>query len=297
MTLAPRRRSVRGSEVARFRRDGFVVVDRAVVRPAALDRVRRLLDPLFDRADELPRPWVHDLAPGPDGGRIPEIVKCAHLEPRLLRTSAYAVAARAARRLLGGAVELSFDHAIFKPVGSDATALHQDLAFSADAREVPAATIWLALVDATEANGCMRFLPHTPAALLEHDAVGRDALAAIGVNASDARAHPVPAGGFTVHTPRAVHGSGPNQGPGVRAAWILDFVRDTRSLRRRGWERSLELRGVVVPRRSAELREAFGGTDAGPTRHDPDWVGRVPPASPEAGTDQKSPPDDDRAYR
>ncbi len=77
-------------EVARFRRDGFVAVDRAVVRPAALAKVRRLLDALFDRADELPQPWVHDLAPGVDGGSVPEIVKVAHVEPRLLRTRAYA---------------------------------------------------------------------------------------------------------------------------------------------------------------------------------------------------------------
>jgi hypothetical protein len=273
MTRVLRRRPVRGSEVARFRGDGFVAVDRAVVRPVALGEVRVLLDALFDRADELPRPWVHDLAPGPDGGSIPEIVKCAHLEPRLLRTRAYAIAARAARQLLGSPVELAFDHAIFKPAGSDATTLHQDLAYSPDGREVRAAKIWLALVDATEANGCMRFLPHTPAGLLEHEAAGRDALAAIGVEATEARAHPVPAGGFTAHAPRAVHGSGVNRSSGVRAAWILDFVRDDRPWRRRSWERSLELRGVAVPRRVAELREAFT-TEAGPTRRDPDWFAR-----------------------
>jgi phytanoyl-CoA hydroxylase len=261
-------------EVARFRRDGFVAVDRAVVRPPALAKVRRLLDTLFDRADELPRPWVHDLAPGIEGGCVPEIVKVAHLEPRLLRTRAYAVAAHVARQLLGAPVELAFDHAIFKPVGSDATALHQDLAFSPDGREVPAVKIWLALVDATEANGCMRFLAPTPATLVEHQAVGRDGRAAVGIDPATARAYPVRAGGFTAHSPRTVHGSGPNRGPGVRAAWILDFVPDNRSWRRRRWERSLELRGVVVPRRAAELREVEEAAGAARERHDPDWFAR-----------------------
>lgn len=270
----PWRRPVRGCEVAQFRTEGFVAMDRAVVGPAARARIRVLLDALFDRAVELPGPWVHDLAPGVDGRSVPEIVKCAHLEPRLLRTNAYAVAARAARELLGGPVELAFDHAIFKPVGSDATALHQDLAFAPDGREVSAAKIWLALVDATEANGCMRFLPHTPAGLLEHGPAGRDGLAAIGVDVADARAHPVRAGGFTAHSPRAVHGSGPNQGPGVRAAWILDFVRDDRSWRRRTWERSLELRGVVVPRRAAELREVRALAETDPAGAEPGWFAR-----------------------
>ena len=250
---------VRESEVVQFRRDGFVAVNRSVVPPAALRRVRSLIDALFRRPDELPRSWVHDLAPGTGGGAVPEIVKCAHLEPRLLRTRAYAHAERAARQLLGGPVDLSFDQAIFKPAGSDATALHQDLAFAPAGREVSVATIWLALVDATEANGCMRFLAPTPAGLLPHRAVGRDALAAIGVDDGEARGHPVPAGGFTVHMQRSVHGSGPNRSSGVRAAWILNFVRDDRSWRRHTWERSLEFRGIVVPRRRAELADARRG--------------------------------------
>jgi phytanoyl-CoA dioxygenase PhyH len=263
---------VRRDEVARFRRDGFVAVDRAVVGPAALGKVRALLDALFARADELPRPWVHDLAPGTHGGFVPEIVKCAHIEPRLLKTRAYAVAARSARVLLGGPVELAFDHAIFKPVGSDATALHQDLAFSPDGREVAAVKMWLALVDATESNGCMRFLASTPPGLMAHEAVGRDGRAAIGVDTAAVHTYPVRAGGFTAHSPRTVHGSGPNRGPGVRAAWILDFVRDDRSWRRRTWERSLELRGIVLPRRAAETREASLAGEAATGSADPGWV-------------------------
>lgn len=270
-------RPVRRSEVTQFRRAGFVAVDRAVVGPAALARTRALLDALFERADELPPSWVHDLAPGTDGGSIPEIVKCAHLEPRLLRTGAYAVALRAARQLLGSPVELSYDQAIFKPAGSGATALHQDLAFEPEGREVPVATIWLALVDASDANGCMRFLPDTPDVLLDHEPVGRDALHAVGTDIVDARPHPVPAGGFTAHSQRAVHGSGTNRGPGVRAAWILNFVRNERSWRRRTWERSLELQGVAVPRRFADLNAASSDTGSGPAKSDPRWFGQVPP--------------------
>jgi hypothetical protein len=71
-----------------------------------------------------------------------------------------------------------------------------------------------------------------------------------------------------------VHGSGPNLGPGVRAAWILDFVPDDRSWRRRTWDRWRELRGVVVPRRAAEMREVQEATHADSERHDPEWLAR-----------------------
>ena len=257
--------------MARFRRDGYVAVARRVVSPRALRVPRRLLDALFDRADELPPSWVHDLAPGSDGGRVPEIVHCAHLEPRLLQCRAYRLALRSARRLLGAKVKLAFDHAIFKPSGDGAvTALHQDLAFSPQ-WDVPTATIWLALVDATDDNGCMRFLPSTPEGLLDHEPSGRDGLAAIGLDVSDARPCPVPAGGFTAHSQRAVHGSGPNRTAQARAAWILKFERDDRSWRRRAWERSLELQGVAVPRRFRHLVEAFAPVTSarGPARTGP----------------------------
>jgi hypothetical protein len=262
---------VKRDEVARFRRDGFVAVERPAVPPSALTTARELLDSLFDRADELPHPWVHDLAPNPDGGSVPEIVNAAHVEPRLLQTRAYRLALRAARRLLGGPAQLAFDHAIFKPAGSNGvTALHQDLAFD-PSWDVPTATIWLALVDATDSNGCMRFWPQTPDGLMDHEPVGRDGLGVVGLDVAEAPAYPVPAGGFTAHSQRAVHGTGPNRTLEIRAAWILKFARDDRSRRRRAWERSLELQGVVVPRRFAELCAAVAKSDQ-PEQH-PEWVG------------------------
>ena len=260
------------AEVARFRREGFVVIDRAVVVAGAIAEVRTTLDALFDRSRELPQKWVHDLAPATESGSVPEIVNCAHLEPRLLQSTAYRSARGVARRLVGSPVHLAFDHAIFKLPGSAAsTALHQDLAFAPD-RDVPTATIWLALVDATEANGCMRFAPKTPAGLLPHEPVGRDALGAVGVDLADAPPCPVPAGGFTVHSQRALHGTGGNRTDQVRVAWILKFEKDDRVWRRRAWDRLLEFRGVVTPRRFREVCAAFAEGARG-ARQDPDWVG------------------------
>jgi hypothetical protein len=288
-----RRQGVRNDEVARFRRDGFVAVPRPVVRGEEIDEARRLLDALFDRAAELPSAWVHDLAGGSSQGCVPEIVNCAHVEPKLLQTRAYRTALKCARRLIGRPVQLSFDHAIFKPgrVGA-ATALHQDLAFN-PTWDVPTATIWLALVDATEANGCMRFLPQTPSGLLDHEELGRDALGAIGLGVDQARAYPVPTGGFTVHSQRAVHGSGPNETSQLRAAWILKFERDDRPWRWRVWERFLERGGVVAPRRFEELCRAVRQHEQR-SRSNPPWVAAAL-AGAHAGRDEVSPSGDQRA--
>ncbi len=243
-------RSVRRDEVEQFRRDGYLVVDRRVVTGPALRQVRDLLDALFARATSLPRPWVHDLAPRT--GSVPEVINTAHLEPRLLRTAAYWTMSRSAAKLLGAPVRLLFDHAIVKtPKHGDCVALHQDLAFNPK-DDFETATIWLALDDATLENGCMRFVPGRPE-LLPHRRVGRDGLAVEGVDEGAAVACQVPAGGFTVHSQRTVHGSGANTTDGTRAAWIMKFLVDRGPRRARIRDRSLELLGVRTPARQREL--------------------------------------------
>lgn len=287
-TLLARVRPVRRAEIVHFRRQGFVAVARQVVPGTAIAPVRELLDALFAAAADLPPPWVHDLAVDPQSGVVPEIVNAAHVEPRLLRTRAYARARRAARQLLGGPVRLSFDHAIFKPPRSGAdTALHQDLAF-VPSWDVPTATIWLALVDVTATNGCMRFLEKTPAGLVEHRQVGRDGLGAVGLDVAQAQPFPVPAGGFTVHNQRAVHGSGRNDSDDLRAVWILKFDRDDRSWRRRTWERALERQGVVVPWRFEELRRTMAQAQIAMTRP-PVWVAGFADGGYEAGSPNEVP--------
>jgi hypothetical protein len=263
-----RREMLRQDEIAAFRRDGYVAVGRPAVPAPALAQARSLLDQVFGRPHDLPGVWLHDLSPGKADLTVPEIINTSHLEPRLLTTPAYWIASRAAARVLGMPVRLAFDHAIFKPGGvGDRTPLHQDLAFN-PAADLPTATVWLALVDANTDNGCMCFVPGERE-LLSHHRVGRDALQVDGFSEIDTVTCPVPAGGFTLHSHRTIHGSGPNYGSEVRATWIMKFVADSRSRKRRLWERSLELRGVPVPHRKAELASAFG---AGGADGDPDWA-------------------------
>jgi ectoine hydroxylase-related dioxygenase (phytanoyl-CoA dioxygenase family) len=75
---------------------------------------------------------------------------------------------------------------------------------------------------------------------------------------------PVPAGGFTVHTQRTLHSSGPNTTDTDRLAWVIKYKADQRSKREqlsqrtritlRVARRALPLRGSPTPVTSAAPR-------------------------------------------
>jgi len=248
---------------------GFTAVERPVVPAALVAEVRTLIADLLERRASLPADSVHDLADGRvEGAMIPEVINARLLEPRLLGSSAYAICEQLAMDALGGKVTLDFDHAIGKPPhNAAATAWHQDLAFNPLA-DWPTATVWLALTDATEDNGCMRYIPTNGSRrLLSHEPFGRDGLRTLELSEDQAVVCPVPAGGVTLHNQRTLHGSGPNTTDGPRLAWILKFVAGGRSTqflraqRKRVQESWGARRGhpIEAPRRA-------GGADADPYR-------------------------------
>jgi len=215
-------------EIARFRSEGFVAIDRPVVPAKDVAELKELLDRLFEHSSELPARNLHDLSASPEA-QNPEIVYPGTLDPRVLHTAAFKRCRDIATQALGARATLVFDHAIFKPphTGSS-TAWHQDLAFDPKA-DRSYANMWLALSDTTVENGCMRFIPGSPP-LCEHRRVGRDGLEAVDVDDRAAVPCPLPAGGLTIHNQHTLHGAGPNTSDGVRAGYILKFSVDDRPL-------------------------------------------------------------------
>jgi hypothetical protein len=223
-----------------FLRDGFVALPRAL--PASsLAVVRRLLDELYEVYDSLPAGVAHDV--GGDGSRRPprnpEINNPARLRPALLEGVAFQRCTEVARELLGGPVEFTGDHAIYKPPFNAAeTAWHQDFAYSAGIADVPDALhFWVPLQDTGIETGCMRFLPGSHRDGLRqhvrlHAASTNGTLTATGVGEERAVVCPLPLGGLTVHAPLTLHAAGANNTAGTRRAWILHFQR-RRSLPRR----------------------------------------------------------------
>lgn len=98
---------------------------------------------------------------------------------------------------------------------------------------------WIALDDAAEDNGCLRYvsgshrgplLDHTPMPGAEHNAIP-DPDQAKAVNWKAVTAAPVRAGGIALHHPYMLHGSPPNRSGRPRRAysthWVTDDVTST----------------------------------------------------------------------
>jgi ectoine hydroxylase-related dioxygenase (phytanoyl-CoA dioxygenase family) len=221
------------TEIDRYHEHGYLAVARPVFRPAHLRRVGSLLDRLFAELDRLPSQWVHDLGTPShnEAYSIPEVIHTSLLEPRLMLTAVYRACRSIARELLGAPAALLFDHAIVKPAQSTGiTPWHQDGIHDPE-RLTDVVNFWIPLVEATPNNGCMIFIPNTQQSedLLVHHARGRDALGAVGVDAEHMVTCPVPKGGFTIHTQRTLHSTGPNSTNTDRLTWTLKFTIDERS--------------------------------------------------------------------
>jgi len=244
---APARRMVAEADQALrcLRHDGFAVV-RDVFTTADLREAEGLLDSVLGRFGALvatrragARRFAHDMAArnDPSDGSIdqPEILYPASLDPRLTETGLFRKCAAFARAM-GGPVSRCFDHVIVKsPWNASVTPWHQDAALTRF-RSLPRALqmdrfhFWIPLQDATIENGCMEFIPGShDAPLLRHErferANGDIGLRASPDNVEDSKACPVPAGGFTVHTPRTLHHTGRNATARSRKAWIIHFSR------------------------------------------------------------------------
>ena len=129
------------------------------------------------------------------------------------------------------AVRIYFDQALVKEPYSLPTSYHLDLpwwAFESD----HACTIWVALDDATTANGCLYFVPgsHRLGLTYRSPSVGAD-LGGIFAAHPEAAGRPpvscaIPAGGCTFHNARTIHGAGVNMTPGRRRALTAAYMPD-----------------------------------------------------------------------
>jgi hypothetical protein len=222
-------------QMSEFYRRGFIALQQ-ITTPQDLGVIRDLLAGLFDRFDQLPKDLAIDLGGKKSHAgaqRIPQINSASTLEPRLLQTQYFKNATAVARQVLGEKSRLNFDHAIYKPPhNGKETPWHQDLAYPA---RVHPNTIrfgmnfWMPLQDASVESGCMQFVPYSNLGnLLPHHPVGNDpevhTLETDAVDKSKAVACPVPAGGCTIHQPKTLHYTGPNQTDQWRRVWILNFA-------------------------------------------------------------------------
>ncbi len=128
-------------------------------------------------------------------------------------------------------VVLFHDHLLNKLPDGEDMAWHQDYSYLPLDRP-DGVTLWVALDDVTEANGCLFYLPgtHTAGELraawgMYGDDDPRAALPPIAVPPDEpGLAAPTPAGGAVVHDTLVLHRSPKNRTAAPRRAWALSFV-------------------------------------------------------------------------
>lgn len=213
-------------ESVRFGVQGFLALP-ALLRREAVEEVRGLLDPLFERFADLPDRVARDLgaeAPGRSGSaRSAEVERPTRLERRLRSTEAFARCQAVARHLAGPSARYVFDHAIYKaPFNRSETPWHKDHAYTGHRRLLRTIHFWIPLQTVTIESGCMQFMPGSHAAGMQpHRGRADGHVRAVVVEGVDrAVACPLPAGGVTIHSPLTLHYTGPNHTPEVRRAWI-----------------------------------------------------------------------------
>lgn len=216
-------------QAERLEAEGFLSID-DLTDQADVEFIRSLLLPLLEREDLAQVTTVRHMRKGDDAPPQPtrEILGVLELEPRLKQSRYYRRAMAISKAVWGPKARLSFDHVIEKPPFSgDETAWHQDCAYSGPVSiSMRRLHWWLPLQEATEANGCMSYVPGSHLGRRRrHEPVEVDGhfLRTEAPPPEDVVVCPLKVGGATVHLPHTLHYSGPNRSPAPRIAWILQI--------------------------------------------------------------------------
>jgi hypothetical protein len=230
--------AVTSEEIRRFHDEGHVHL-RGLLTPDEVAELSVVYDRFLRREIDVPGKDYCDMAG--DYGREPEDFSIVNVmlprryHPAWQGNIFERRAASVAAQLQGDNMVIDYDQLLAKqPHKDDAIfAWHQDMAYWPDTPDTNTATLWLAIDDSTEANGCMRFVPATnhEDELRPHEPLfgGRGESHALGTTLRDGDVvvpRPIAMGDVTVHNERVMHGSGGNTTDGFRRAYILAFRRD-----------------------------------------------------------------------
>lgn len=215
-----------GELKAELFRDGFLSLNH-ITDADDIGSIREvIIDLLTDPSLEPPKN-LGDADTGGGGAKILEIASPSVLRPRLLESRFFQRALQFSRAVLGPAASLGFDHCITKPpFNATATAWHQDCAYKRITRTPRRLHWWLPLQDVNIQNGCMQFVrgshlgpvqAHAPRSPRAHALQTYLPPGAVPVVC------PLEAGGATIHLPKTLHYTGPNNTDTTRYAWIVQF--------------------------------------------------------------------------
>jgi ectoine hydroxylase-related dioxygenase (phytanoyl-CoA dioxygenase family) len=223
-------------QIDRYQEQGFLAID-AITTPEEVERVSAIIDRLFEERAGRETGDQFDLGGTDDEGRpadLPQILNPSRYAPELAETRMRANAVSVVRQILGPEANVLFEHAILKPGARGApTPWHQDEAYGQEDKEIDLISVWVPLQDTSVEMGCMQFIPGTHEWEVQpHHPINHDprihGLEIDTVDASQAVACPLPAGGATLHGSRTLHYAGPNTTGRDRRSYIMMIAKPVR---------------------------------------------------------------------
>jgi phytanoyl-CoA hydroxylase len=214
-------------QIDQFRRDGFLPVS-PVLSADELAEMRTAYDRIF-AATEKPSTYrnLGEKEGGHSEGAVLQIIDMHKLDPAFRSILFKPAILDLVEGLMGTPnIRLYHDQALFKPpLHGDEVPWHQDNGYW-HLEPAGAISLWIALDDVDEANGCMRFVPGShKAGEVGHLRAGQY-IAQLKADADESLAVPVPlpAGCGVFHHCRTLHNTKPNHTPRQRRAWVMHLM-------------------------------------------------------------------------
>jgi phytanoyl-CoA hydroxylase len=215
-------RSLTPDQVAQFDEHGFVVVP-DLIDADTVAEVRDDLDRLEAEVDAFLQTREDGRFSITETGALTIAIHAVTRSEKAKALSAHPAILGLCADLIGPDVRLYWDQAVYKKTEKPRRVpWHQDNGYTyVEPQEY--LTVWLALTDATEENGCPEVAPgaHRQGTLLHHyvEPLGWECLE----EGTPSVAAPVPAGGAVVFSSLTPHRTGPNRTDEVRKAYILQY--------------------------------------------------------------------------
>jgi ectoine hydroxylase-related dioxygenase (phytanoyl-CoA dioxygenase family) len=215
-------------QIEQFRREGFIVAG-PVLSADELATTRAAYDRIF-AATEKPSSYRNlgqKEGEEQSQGAVLQIIDMHKLDDAFRRLLFKPEILELVQGYMGTPnIRLYHDQALFKPpLHGDEVPWHQDNGYW-KLEPANAVSLWIALDDADEANGCMRFVPGShKAGEVGHQRAGQY-IAQLKADADEslAVAVPLPAGSGVFHHCRTLHNTKPNHTPRQRRAWVMHLM-------------------------------------------------------------------------
>lgn len=216
------------SELKSLQRDGYLLLPDATTS-VDIATIRAHIDGLFNNLRSLPAYLKADLSKTA-ASRTWEVNCAVTLKPALRQSEFYRRALRISKTICGEEADYVHDHAICKPAHtSGETPWHQDEAGSYGSfLHVQKVHWWLPLQSANESSGALQFVRGSHKGPL-HRHYLRSTEPSLqleilrSVDHGDIVRPCYPLGAASIHLPRTLHYSGPNESDHSRIAWVIQF--------------------------------------------------------------------------